>query len=129
MRALLVAVVAVGASGAAVAGAPGMSGVWTGQMRQIEVDNEATYPMRLTFAGKSAVADYPTLNCSGIWSKVTEKNGYAIYAEEAANRDGATCIDGMVMVKIDKGKVFVGWFAAYDGAPTVSTAVLSKAAE
>jgi hypothetical protein len=129
MRPLLVAVVALSASGAAVAGAPGMSGVWAGNMRQIEVDTEATYPMRLTFAGKSAVADYPTLNCSGIWTKVTEKNGYAIYTEEAANRDGATCVDGMVMVTIDQGKVFVGWFAAFDGAPTVSTAVLSKAAK
>lgn len=129
MRAFAVAVVALTASGAAAAGVPAMTGVWTGEMRQIEVDTEATYPMTLTFAGKSAVADYPTLNCSGIWTKVTERNGYVIYAEEAANRDGATCVDGMVMVTIDKGKVFVGWFAAYDGAPTVSTAVLSKAAK
>lgn len=129
MRALAVAVVALSASGAAVAGAPGFSGVWGGEMRQIEVDTEATYPMRLTFAGKGAVADYPTLNCSGIWTKVAEKNGYVIYAEEAANRGNATCVDGMVFVTIDKGKVFIGWFAAFDGAPTVSTAVLSKASK
>lgn len=129
MRALAVAVVALSASGAAIAGVPAMTGVWTGDMRQIEVDTEATYPMTLTFAGKSAVADYPTLNCTGIWTKVTERNGYAIYTEEAANRGDAKCIDGMVMVTIDEGKVFVDWFAAYDGAPTVSTAVLSKAAK
>ena len=116
-------------AGSASAGPAGLAGSWSGEMRQIETNTEATYPMTLTFSGKGALADYPTLNCSGLWSKVTETNGYAVYAEKAVNRNGATCVDGIVMVSLHQGRVFLGWFAAFDGAPTVATAVLSKAAE
>jgi hypothetical protein len=122
--------VAVVCGNAAAGAAPaGINGSWAGEMRQIETTAEVKYPMALTINGKTAQSDYPTLNCSGTWTKVAEKNGYTIYAERVTNKKGATCIDGMVMVTMDQGKVFVGWFAAYAGEPSVATAVLSKAAK
>ena len=60
---------------------------------------------------------------------MAQKNGYTVYWEKVANQKGATCIDGIVTVTINEGNVVLAWFAAYDGAPTVSTAVLAKAAK
>jgi hypothetical protein len=114
--------------GAAIAAPAGLAGSWAGEMRQVEANAETTYPMTISFGAKTATSDYPTLNCSGTWTKVAEKDGYVIYAETVTNKKGATCIDGMVMVTIDQGKVVLGWFAAYGGAPSMATAVLSKAA-
>ena len=126
MRAVLTSAFVLSLTGPALAGSPGLSGSWTGDMRQIETTSETTYPMTLSFSGKGATADYPTLNCSGKWTKVAQKNGYVVYAETATNRNGATCVDGIVSVKIDQDKVVLGWFGAFDGAPIVSTAVLAK---
>ncbi|MFM9865733.1 MAG: hypothetical protein ACKVRO_19235 [Micropepsaceae bacterium] len=129
MRMFVVVALAVSASGGALAEEVPSRMTWSGEMRQIEVNTETTYPMTLTFARTIVTADYPTLNCSGTWTKVAESNGYLIYAEKVTNRQGATCIDGMAMVAIDQGKVFVGWFAAYAGEPSVATAVLLRAAK
>ena len=131
MRAVLTSAVALSLAGVAVAGSapPSLSGSWAGDMRQIEAKAETSYPMTLTFAGKGATAEYPTLNCSGKWTKVAQKNGYVVYAETVKNKDGAGCVDGIVTVKIDQGKVVLGWFGAFDGEPIVSTAVLSKPAK
>jgi hypothetical protein len=114
--------------GAATAAPAGLSGSWAGEMRQIEVSAETTYPMTLTIKGKFAQANYPALNCRGAWAKVAEKNGYVVYAETVTNQEGANCIDGMVMVTADKGQVFLGWFAADAGEPIVAVAVLEKSA-
>ncbi|NOT41086.1 MAG: hypothetical protein HOP13_11390 [Alphaproteobacteria bacterium] len=122
------AVLALMDCGNAIAGPAGMNGSWGGEMRQIEVSTELKYPMTLTIKGKVAEADYPTLNCRGSWTRVAEKNGYVIYAEKVTNKKGASCIDGMVMVTLDQGKVFLGWFAADAGEPIVAMAALSKAA-
>jgi hypothetical protein len=98
-------------------------------MRQVETNAEATYPMTLSFSGKTAKSDYPTLNCSGTWTRVAQKNGYVVYAETVTNKKGATCVDGMVVVTVDRGKVVLGWFGSFDGEPSVATAVLSKASK
>ena len=114
----------------AVAGAvsPRVNGAWAGEMRQIEVSAETSYPMTLRVFGKTAVSDYPTLNCSGKWTKIADKGGYSIYEEKVTNRKDATCIDGIVMVKLDRGHMILGWFAAYAGAPTLAAATLGPAA-
>jgi hypothetical protein len=114
--------------GAANAGPVGLTGSWAGEMRQIEVSAETTYPMMLTIKGKVAEANYPTLNCSGTWTKVAEKNGYVIYAETVTNQEGAGCIDGMVTVTSNNGQVFLGWFGADAWGPIVAMAVLEQAA-
>ncbi len=128
---LAVGVSALALCGAALAGGapPSLTGSWAGEMRQIEAKAETSYPMTLSFVGKGATADYPTLNCSGKWTRLTQKNGYVVYTETVTNKDGATCVDGIVTVKIDQGNVVLGWFGAFDGAPIVSTAVLSKPAK
>jgi hypothetical protein len=115
--------------GAAIAAPAGLTGSWAGEMRQVEANAETSYPMTISFGAKTATSDYPTLNCSGTWTKVAAKNGYVIYAEKVTNKKGATCIDGMVTVTIDQGKVVLGWFAAFGGEPSMATAVLSKAAK
>jgi hypothetical protein len=130
MRMFLTATVALTISGGAAVAAPaGLTGSWAGEMRQVETKAEANYPMTVSFEAKTATSDYPTLNCSGMWTKVAEKDGYVIYAETVTNKKGATCIDGLVMVTIDQGKVVLGWFAAYGGEPSMATAALSKAAK
>lgn len=119
----------VALSAPAFAGGAGVTGSWAGEMRQIEVGAETTYPMTLTLAGKTGTATYRTLNCSGSWRRVARRSGYAIYEERAKNQKGATCIDGIVTVKVARGKLILGWVAAVDGEPIVATAALEKAAK
>lgn len=127
MRIAVIAVMSASAlCGVAAAGSAGLNGSWAGDMRQIEMAAETTYPMTLTIKGKSAVATYPTLNCRGAWSEVARKNGYVIFAETVTNEDGANCIDGIVTVKADNGKVILGWFAADAEGPIVAMASLEK---
>jgi hypothetical protein len=109
------------------AGPASVDGSWAGEMRQVDVDNETRYPMALTLKGKTGATSYPTLNCSGALTKIADTNGgYAIYQERITNQPGATCIDGVVLVTTDAGKLVLGWFATFDGTPTVATAVLRK---
>jgi hypothetical protein len=104
-----------------------IDGSWAGEMRQIDVDNETRYPMTLTLKGKTGATSYPTLNCRGELTKIADtKSGYAIYQERIANEPGATCIDGVVLITTDAGKLVLGWFATFDGLPTVATAMLRK---
>lgn len=131
MRAVLTSAFALSLAGVAVAGSapPSLSGSWAGEMRQIEANAEVSYPMTLTFSDTGATVNYPTLNCSGKWTRVAEEMGYVVYTETVTNKDGATCVDGIVTVKVDQGKVVLGWFGAFDGAPIVSTAALSKSSK
>ena len=126
MRLKTAAILIATCCGTAVAGPAGINGSWSGEMRQIEVNAEAKYPMTLTLAGSGGTTNYPTLNCSGSWTKIATRSGYAIYEEKVTNTKGATCIDGMVMVKLDSGKLILGWFAAYAGAPSLAAASLEK---
>jgi hypothetical protein len=109
-------------------GSTRLSGSWAGEMRQIEVNAEDKYPMTLTLSAAGGMSNYPTLNCSGTWTKIGARSGYTIYEEKITNTKGATCIDGMVMVKLDGGKLILGWFAAYAGAPSLAAATLERSA-
>lgn len=125
---IILAVSAVAFGGSAVAGPAGLSGSWSGDMRQIEIGAETTYPMTLTIKGKSAEATYPSLNCRGTWTQIAKKNGYVIYAETVTNQKDANCIDGIVTVTFNNGKVVLGWFGADAAGPIVAMATLSTAA-
>lgn len=126
---LLVSVV-VGTVAASAGGPASIAGSWSGEMRQVDVDRESRYPFLLTIKGKSGTTAYPTLKCSGTLTKIGEtKSGYAIFQEAVKNEPGATCIDGVVVITTDAGKVILGWYAAFEGAPALASAVLSKDAE
>ena len=125
----LAALAALVLSPAALAGAPPSASRWSGEMRQIEVNAEAKYPMTLTLSGKKGTATYPTLNCSGTWTRIAVKDGYQIYQEKVTNQKGATCIDGIAMVRLDGDKLILGWFAADQGEPFLAEAMLSREAK
>jgi hypothetical protein len=129
MRFAVLASLAVLVAGSSLASADPVSvnGSWAGEMRQVDVDNETRYPMTLTLKGKTGETSYPTLNCGGALTKIADtKGGYAIYQERITNEPGGTCIDGVVLVTTDAGKLVLGWFATFEGAPAVATAVLRK---
>lgn len=127
MRIVLTLAVSTSAlCGVATAGSAPLTGSWSGEMRQIETTAETTYPMTLAIKGKTAEANYPTLNCSGTWTKVAEKEGYVIYAESVTNQKDANCIDGIVTVTASNGQVLLGWFGADTWGPIVAMAALEK---
>jgi hypothetical protein len=132
MRSLVLlsaAALIVSATGAN-AGSPSVTGSWTGDMRQVDVSSESHYPMTLTLNGKTGTSSYPQLNCAGTLTKVGQtESGYVLYQETIKNEPGATCIDGLVMVTVDGGKLILGWYAAYQGSPSLASAVLSPAAK
>lgn len=124
---------AVGAAvtaSSAIAGGAGVSGSWSGEMRQIDVDRESKYPMMLTLQGAKGTSSYPSLKCGGAWTRVGQtKDGYAIYHERIINEPGGTCIDGIFVARADAGKLIIGWFGVYEGAPGLASAVLEKEAK
>lgn len=122
---LSLAAVAFGAVPAHAAGAASVLGQWSGEMRQIDVDRESRYPMTVTIKGKTGTTSYPSLKCAGSLTKIGEtKGGYVLYQETIKNEPGGTCIDGVVMVTTDAGKLVLGWYAAFEGQPSLASAVL-----
>lgn len=114
----------------ALAGGASVSGNWSGEMRQIDPTQESSYPMTLTITGAKGKSSYPTLNCAGTWTRIGEtKEGYAIFKETAVNEPNASCIDGVVIVYPDAGKLVLGWFASFEGTPSLASAVLAKDAK
>jgi hypothetical protein len=111
----------------ALASGANVSGNWTGEMRQVDPTREASYPMSLTITGAKGKSSYPSLNCSGTWARIGQtKEGYAIFKETAVNEPEASCIDGVVIVRVDEGKLVLGWFASFEGTPSLASAVLAK---
>jgi hypothetical protein len=117
------------AASSADAGGPGANGKWAGEMRQIDPKQESSYPMTLTLQGAKGQSAYPTLKCGGAWTKVAQKDGYAIYKETVRNDADGTCVDGLMTVAEDAGRLLVGWFGVYEGEPSVATAVLRREAK
>lgn len=119
--------VVVAATYPAFAGAVSVNGSWAGEMRQIDPDRETRYPMTMTLKGKTGASSYPTLNCTGALTKIAEtKSGYTIYQEKVANNADGHCIDGVVAVTTDAGKLVLGWFSAFEGSPSLASATLEK---
>lgn len=109
------------------AGGAGVSGNWSGEMRQVDPTRESSYPMTLTIAGTKGKSSYPSLNCSGTWARVGEtKEGYAIFKETVVNEPEASCIDGLAIVRVDAGMLVLGWFASFEGTPSLASAVLAR---
>jgi len=124
---LLAAGFVAAGSVAARAGDASLAGSWAGEMRQVDPDRESRYPMTLVLKGKSGETSYPTLKCSGKLTRISEtKSGYAIYQETVTNDPGGFCIDGIVTVTTDAGKIVLGWFAAFEGSPSLASAVLAR---
>ncbi len=112
------------------AGPASVTGSWSGEMRQVDVSRETHYPMTLTLKGKTGTSSYPELKCAGALTKIGEtKSGYVIYQEAIKNEPGANCVDGIVLVSADGGKLILGWYAAVDGSPSLASAVLNSAAK
>ena len=126
----LAGVIAIAVLAPAHAGSVAVAGNWSGEMRQIDTENESKYPMTLSLQGNKGTSSYPTLKCGGTWSRISEtKDGYAIYKEKIINEPGGTCIDGIAIVQPYAGKLMLGWFASFEGAPTLASAVLAKEAQ
>jgi len=116
-------------AGPAFAGGPSLAGTWVGEMRQIDVKQESSYPMTLTLQGAKGESSYPSLKCGGTWKRVAEKDGFSIYKETVRNDAGGGCIDGLMTVTQDAGRLIVGWFGVFEGEPSVATAVLRREAK
>lgn len=104
---------------------------WVGQMRQVDVSAEKSYPVTLTFKGGKGYSEYPELKCGGVWTRIgSVGKQYEIYLEHITHgsevKDGAGgCIDGVVTLAVKGDKAVLGWFASVDGAPYLASATLS----
>jgi hypothetical protein len=108
---------------------------WSGQMRQVEVSAEKSYPITLTFKGGKGYSEYPDLKCGGVWTRIgSVGKQYEIYLEhithgtEAKEGTGG-CIDGVVTLAVKGDKAVLGWFASVEGDPFLASATLSLQAK
>jgi len=125
------AVLVAGSVSAQAGDAPAsVNGSWTGEMRQIDADRETRYPMMVSLNGAKGTTTYPTLKCTGTLSRLgTSKAGYVVFQETVKNDPGGNCIDGVVTVTTDAGKLLLGWYGVFDGAPSLASATLDKDAK
>ncbi len=116
------------------AGEPGVNGTWTGSMRQVDVDRESRYPMKLHLSGAKGETDYPELQCGGTLTRVAmAQGGYTIYRETIVRgafspEKNSGCIDGLLIVTPKDGKLILGWFSTFEGTPSLASAELTRAA-
>ena len=114
------------------AGGANLSGRWAGEMRQVDPDQESRYSMTLDLKGPGGQTSYPSLKCGGSLEKIADAaGGYVIFREKitygALTSDVERgCIDGLLIVTQRDGKLVLGWFAAFDGLPSLASAVLEK---
>ena len=107
-----------------------LTGVWSGNMRQIDVKDEKSYPMTVTLSGATGASEYPTLSCGGRWTRIGESLGHVIYSETITHgrfdeKLGTGCIDGIVIVQRSGTSLTLGWYITFAGHPTAATAVLN----
>ncbi len=114
------------------AGNANLSGHWTGEMRQVDPDQESRYAMALSLKGSGGTTSYPSLKCGGSLEKIGDAaGGYVIFREKITYGGLGSdvergCIDGLLIVTQRDGKLVLGWFAAFDGLPSLASAVLEK---
>jgi hypothetical protein len=107
-------------------------GAWHGSMRQTNSSGGESYPMTLVLSETGGTTDYPKLRCGGELERLgTASGGYVVYKETITRgafdkRKGNGCIDGVVIVHIDGNALVLGWFAAFDGEPTLASARLTR---
>lgn len=112
--------------------ARGNSAVWSGQMRQVDVSSEKSYPMTVQFKGGVGYSDYPELACGGTWKRIgTATGGYTIYHEKITRgadvrADKGGCVNGVIIMSTKGTKAVLGWFASLDGEPMLASATLSQ---
>jgi hypothetical protein len=86
--------------------------------------------MTLSLAGGKGTSSYPTLKCKGVWTRIGRTaDGYDVFQEKIVNEPGATCIDGVAAVYLDDDKLVLGWFASFEGTPSLASAVLERGAK
>lgn len=106
-------------------------GTWYGTMTQYEAGRQTSYPMRVVFDGDAGLTDYPKLKCGGELSRLGETNGYVTYQETITRgafdeKKGSGCIDGLLTVRLEGDKLYLGWFAAFDNEAIVAAATLTR---
>lgn len=107
-----------------------VTGIWSGNMRQIDVKTEKSYPMTVTLSGTSGLSEYPTLSCDGRWNRIGESFGHVIYSETITHgrfdeKLGTGCIDGIVIVQRTGTTLTLGWYITFAGQPSAATAILN----
>jgi len=107
-------------------------GTWYGQMRQVNVEGEESYPMVLRLTGSGGRSEYPKLNCGGELERLgSASGGYVVYKEtitRGGTNDGkeSACVDGVVVIHVEKNELVLGWFGAIDGEPYLASARLTR---
>lgn len=110
--------------GCLTARASDLTGTWTGTAYQNI--GPTGYPAVLTFLGSGGVSDYPTLNCTGSLTEVSNANGYIFFTETITSGHDE-CIDGSVTLRVTDQKLHWGWVGVSGGKTIVGWADLEKA--
>lgn len=107
-------------------------GTWYGQMRQVNVDGEESYPVVLRLNESGGHSDYPNLKCGGELDRLgTAGGGYTVY-KETITRGGvddgksSACVDGVIVIHVEGDQLVLGWFGAFDGEPVLASARLKR---
>ena len=119
------------AIGAAFAADDDLDGVWVGDLRQVNVGSEDTYPMTLKLMGALGETDYSSLSCGGRLARIGAANRQAVYSETIIRgrvdaTTGKGCIDGFIVIQRYGSSLIIEWAGAYNGQPYVATGILKR---
>ena len=94
----------------------------------MNADGEESYPMSLRLTEDGGRTDYPKLHCGGELERVgSASGGYVIYKETITRRDQeGACVDGVIVIHVERDDLVLGWFGAFDGEPLLASARLMR---
>lgn len=111
----------------AVAAAPNVTGVWSGQLSQVGSDRP--YAFEISITGQKLETKYSSLNCTGKLTRVASSRSYVFFIEvitEGHAEKGGRCPDGTITVGRMGDKLAVGWFGSIRGEIVTAHGSLTK---
>ena len=108
--------------------APSMAGTWRGQGHQIPtLGGAGEWSIVMTIESAGGSIEYPSLNCGGTLTQISNNGTLAQYREHITHMSGTTCIDGgLITVNSVDGELAWTWTVAYKGQQINAVAELSR---
>jgi hypothetical protein len=106
---------------------PGVTGTWTGLVRQ--VGTAKGYQIAMTIHANGGDTDYPELACGGRLTRVASSGGYTFFLETITRGrldKGGRCIDGSVTISMAGEQLSWGWVGSHKDQTIVAYSMLMR---
>ena len=101
-----------------------LQGTWEGT--GFQSNDNSTWAMRLTFRGRSYVAEYPSLQCAGSWRLVSVSGARAVFRETITKGAERCAPRGNVIIERLNSRQLGYWYSYRGSDEFVASAILNR---